>query len=250
MSQSQIKVGRCMRVNGKMQMPRFQGYESIIIITKSYSRWADLSPYELRDEKGRIMENLWQYQKAYPKVPKSTQYFSNWDHRIIWQWPAETHVDKNGNVNRKYLKWRKAGMSNPDAVRYPCGFKHRRDAIYSLREKKNGKISKTKLNYIQARKRIYLPVYCRLARRCPLYEELVEMLNNGKKLLIVDVDGPHEESLEYYMEKYNVSEDFIEKDCIDVTLENMKILLNDPMHSFGHGYCLGLALLDLDKEIL
>lgn len=73
-------------------------------------------------------------------------------------------------------------------------------------------------------------------------------LENGENLLICEVDGPHQESLEYYREKYKVQESFIENNSIEVTFENMKIMLEHTKHSFGHGYCLALALLEMDKE--
>lgn len=49
------------------------------------------------------------------------------------------------------------------------------------------------------------------------------------------MDGPHQESLEYYREEYGVGDDFIEHNSIEVNLENMKLMLNDPKHPFGHG---------------
>lgn len=74
---------------------------------------------------------------------------------------------------------------------------------------------------------------------------LKNMLNQGINLLIIDVDGPHQESIPYYIKNYNVNEDFIEKDSVQVNKENMKILLNDGKHPFGHGYCLAMALLGI-----
>jgi hypothetical protein len=41
------------------------------------------------------------------------------------------------------------------------------------------------------------------------------------------------------MERYNVEEDFIDNHSVEITKENMKILVNDKLHPFGHGYCLG-----------
>ena len=66
--------------------------------------------------------------------------------------------------------------------------------------------------------------------------------------MIIEVDGPHQESLNYYKHTYGVSEDFIDKNTISVNENNMKIMLNDTKHPFGHGYCLAMALLDKDEE--
>ena len=61
--------------------------------------------------------------------------------------------------------------------------------------------------------------------------------------------GPHAESLDYYMETYGIDESFIDRDTMLVTPDNLKIVLNDTTHPFGHGYCLAMALLDLDEVL-
>ena len=76
------------------------------------------------------------------------------------------------------------------------------------------------------------------------------MLREGKNLLIVDVDGPHQESLDYYKETYQVKDDFIENGTILVTKKNVNIMLKDTKYSFGHGYCLAMALMGYNKFIL
>lgn len=90
------------------------------------------------------------------------------------------------------------------------------------------------MNLIEARKEIYLPIYKELVKKQPKFEKLVKLLKKGTNLLIIEVDGPHEESLDYYKEKYGVEDDFIENNTILATKENMDIMLNDPKHSFGH----------------
>jgi len=104
------------------------------------------------------------------------------------------------------------------------------------------------LNYIQSRKQIYVPLYCKLVRRARQFKELKKRVENGEKLLIIEVDGPHQESLSYYKRNYKVGSKFIDKHTIKVNKKNMKIMLNDDKHPFGHGYCLGMALLDIDKD--
>jgi hypothetical protein len=60
------------------------------------------------------------------------------------------------------------------------------------------------------------------------------------------------ESLDYYIDKYNVNDDFIVSDgtpgTVSCNAENMNILLNDNLHPFGHGYCLGMSLLNITIE--
>ena len=131
-------------------------------------------------------------------------------------------------------------MNNKDAVRYPVTFNKtvRASCLYALWEGE-------KLGYIDARKKIYKKVYTDLVKKTNKFEKLKQMLQNGINFLIVEVDGPRQESLEYYKEKYKVSDDFIVNNTIEVNSKNMDIILNDTRHAFGHGYCLAMALLNL-----
>jgi hypothetical protein len=74
------------------------------------------------------------------------------------------------------------------------------------------------------------------------------MLSQGKNLLILEVDGPKQESLEYYKEKYGVDDTFIEKKTVLATQENLSIFLDDTKHAFGHGFCLASALQEFDLK--
>jgi hypothetical protein len=58
--------------------PSFDGFKSILVLTKS-SPYGELGPYVLKDEDGKIMENIWQFSKVYKQIPKTTQRYSQWD---------------------------------------------------------------------------------------------------------------------------------------------------------------------------
>ena len=81
-----------------------------------------------------------------------------------------------------------------------------------------------------------------ILEREPKFWELYQRLQNGENLLILEVDGPHQESLEYYKTTYEVDDNFIEQDSVQATETNLAILLNEVKHPFGHGYCLAWAL--------
>lgn len=232
-----VRVGR---IQGKKQS-KFSNFTPIVVMTKS-SKYGDIGPYVLRDEHDRILENVWQFSKVYPKVPKSRQIYSRWDARVIWEWPSEVHVDENDEPNDAYWEWRYQGMNASEAVRYPVGYQHRGEVIYSI-------WGDERLSYVEARKKIYLPIYCRSVRKTKTFYCLRKKLDRGENLLILEVDGPHQESLGYYREKYGVEEDFIVNGTMLATKGNLEVMLNDEKHSFGHGYCLAMALLDLDEEI-
>jgi len=249
---TQIRVGRIIYKNGKTIYPSFAGYTDITVLFADHSYWGDLSPYHIGEEgkegKFSIMENYWQFSKVYPSVPKIVGTFSKNKKDIVWDHPEEVHIDKKGNLTEKYYAWRNKGMYNEYPVRYPVGYKNRGACIYSLYIPFNGNEECKKLNYIDARKQIYVNKYCELVKKHPKFNELLEKIKKGEKLLIIEVDGPHQESLQYYEDEYKVPDHFIENSTIEVNEENMKIMLNDPKHPFGHGYCLAIALLKKEME--
>lgn len=237
----------------------YPDYEIVVVMTKS-SKWGSLGPYVLRNENGILIENLWQFSKIYEYVPKSVQRYSQYDQKIIWDHPEETHI-KDGKLTTECINWIKKGFKCQYAIRYPVGYspKYRAACKFAIQDLPkiiqkctdySFKIDDFKqLDYIEARKLIYLPEYCKSVKKQSDFTKLKDILQI-KNLLILEVDGPVEKSLSYYTEKYNVNKTFIVNGTIDITKENLKIMLNDTKHPFGHGYCLAAALLDLDNEIL
>lgn len=244
-----IRVGRCVHdKKGKITYPQYPGFNPVIVMTYSHSDYWPLSPYLLKDDRGRIMENLWQFSKCYKSVPKSVQRKSRYDKTIIWEHDEEIHLDDNDMITDEYKNWRKKGMENEHPVRYPVGFDYRNQCKFALMENTDGSINDVKLNYVQARKAIYLSLYCSMVKLKLQFKELQVRLANNENLLIIEVDGPHQESIEYYKNKYGVNDDFIEDNTMLVTEANINIMLNDDKHPFGHGYCLAMAVLNKDVE--
>lgn len=219
-------------------IPRVDGYETIVITTGCYKAFKDLSPFFLTNKDGIIMENKWQFSKVYKEVPRSKQYKSRWDKSVVWEWGSETHVDNYGNLTDEYYEWRNAGFSNPYAVRYPCGSHYKSKCLYSIDDEGN------KYGYIEARYYIYCKEYYDCVINHEKFMELKHKLYRGQKLLIIDVDGPKQNDLNYYIDRYNVPNDFIVNNTIDATLDNLELMLNDPKNPYGHGYVLSSILMD------
>ena len=236
-----IRVGRRIYSNGGYQDPEYPGFTKILVMTPGYGGYHTLSPYSLKNDKGQIMENIWQFSKVYYQVRRSVQRKSRYDNTIIWNHPAEIHVVESGEITDEYVAWREKGFNNPYPVRYPNGYNYRHECVCSLKT-----IYDQPLDYIESRKQIYLPLYIELVSQQDQFFELKELLSKGMNLLIIEVDGPHEESMSYYIKKYGVSTDFIELNTMLANEDNLRIMLNDPKHPFGHGYCLAVALLELD----
>lgn len=235
-----LRVGRIKNCNDykKFQnIPFLQNFTIIVVMTKS-SKYGMLSPYELKTDDGVLLENDWQFRKVYEEIPKSKQYYSQYDKTVIWDYHEELHYDiKEDKILPEFYKWQEKGFKCKYAIRYPVGQHHRHKCLFSLSD--NGK----RLNYIESRKKTYLPKYVKAVIKTKEWKQLKDRLYNGENLLIVEVDGPHSESLQYYKEKYNVDDNFIQYDTIEINKKNMEIMLNDDKHAFGHGYCLAISLI-------
>ena len=232
-----IRVGKIIYKQGKKIIPSYTDFEIVEVMTKS-SKYGELSSYELRDDQNRIMENIWQGSKVYEKVRETVCTYSKYDPTVVWNYHEETHVDAEDTLKDEYFVWRKKLQNNPYAVRYPVGFNYMKECICAFKDDEFD----NPLDYIEARKAIYVPIYTELVKKCKKFKVLKEKLSKGVNLLICEVDGPHQESLDYYIEKYHVNSTFIESNTIMATRENLNIMLNDDKHPYGHGYCLASAL--------
>jgi len=140
--------------------------------SKSEMDWQrDLSPFYLGpcdlywDLTAKRMENAWQYTKVYPEH------------------------DDDGQPTEEYFDWASAGWNNSKAVRYPMG--KGKKPLYSWWDGK-------KFTYIEARKHIYVPLYCRAVIKTEgfriLMKKYVECLGSLKTLYLKDYDAyRHEE---------------------------------------------------------
>ena len=218
--------------------PSIEGYSSVVSLTKS-SPYGSLSPYLLKTPEGVLLENEWQFSKCYRYVPAITQTENRFSKHIVWSHPKEIHTNVEGQPNEKYWSWREKGMKCPYPVRWPVGKVHSKKCLYSISSDDHTK----RLDYIEARKEIYLKRYLESVVSEKQFKSLRRRLEKGENLLIIEVDGPHQESLDYYIDTYGVPDTFIIESTVRATKKNLRILLNDPRHPFGHGYCLATALL-------
>lgn len=172
-----------------------EGKPGIIDTTSHSKNWSrELSPFFLGpvslwdDHTCKVMENAWQFTRVYP-----------------------CHVDEEGKLTDDWWKWAKAGWDNPKAVRHPMG-----RGAKPLYHYWNGE----ELGYIEARARIY----------CPLYAKAVEQTEAWKKLRQV-----YEDQGEIHLWSF---------DCYDHRALGMSY--SDVLHSksrkMGHGFVLACML--------
>lgn len=77
-----------------------------------------------------------------------------------------------------------------------------------------------KLGYIDARKRIYIPLYSEAARKTEAFNYLKKLVDNGEDIVLWDFDGR-------------------------VTNQTMDEVINDPTASLGHAFVIKMMLLEM-----
>lgn len=169
---------------------------AVINTTSSSKTWSrGLSPFLLGpvhlwgDYKARNVENAWQYSKVYPE-----------------------HVGALGLPDENWLKWAVEGWNSHTAVRYPMG----KDAkpLYSYFHGK-------KLNYLEARRDIYLPLYLQALKNSEVLSRLErEHFANDGCITLFDYDA------------YDYQD-------LGMTLQDV---LNDPTKKMGHAFVLAMLL--------
>jgi hypothetical protein len=140
--------------------------DSIIIDTTSRSgSWTrGFSPFLLQaghlygNYYAKSVENAYQASKCYPQF-----------------------VDENGNPTPEYFKWAQKIWSSSEVYRYPMG-----RGTKPLFSYWNGE----KLNYVEARKKIYIPLYSRAVLKSNAFKSLLKIYREtDKDIYLVDFDG-------------------------------------------------------------
>ena len=177
---------------------------NIIINTTSRStNWSKglspflLGPIALYDGYvAKKVENAWQYSKVYSEVNNISM------------------IDEESNPNENYFTWAKNGWQDSYANRYPAG-----KGVQPLYSYWNGQ----KLSYVEARKKIYIPIYATAVLESQAYKQLQDLydsLEENKTIYLWDFDG-------YNHKKLNMSY----KDVVNCETKKM-----------GHAFVLAMLL--------
>lgn len=134
------------------------------------------------------MENAWQFAKCYP-----------------W------HVTHDGKPTVSYFEWAKAGWQDSHAHRYPFGKGRKPEFLWWAGEK---------LDYVTARKKVYIPLYARAVVNTRAFRNLLEIYKKNGNVTLWDFDGYDHISL-------------------GMTL---KEVINDPNKKCGHAFVLAHLL--------
>lgn len=225
-----IRVGKYDYKNKRE--PGTAGFTNILIHTTG-----ELSPYQMKDANGVIMENYWQFSKIWEEVYDINQGINQWNNiDKRWVHGNEIHM-KNGFATEEYWAWRKKGFEHDKWVRYPNSYKHHSKTVGSV----IGTMDRYEIvGYIEARKRIYYEKYREIAVQTNQFMMLKDLYDNGGMIQINEVDGPT-----YYNEyPYNL----VVNGSIEITEEVLDGLINNPRQAWGHGFALAACLMDIDFD--
>lgn len=134
------------------------------------------------------VENAWQYSKVF-----------------------EYYLEEDGSVGERYFKWAKDGWNSIRAHRYPMG-----KGIKPLFSYWDGE----QLPYIEARKKIYIPLYSQAVQKTSAFQKLKKIHTQGTDLWLWDFDGYNHRSL-------------------NMTYQEV---MDDPNKSMGHAFVLAMLL--------
>lgn len=139
---------------------------NVINTTSRSDNWSkSLSPFfigpiDLYGEyKSHNMENAWQYSKCYGHLD---------------------HIDENDNPTGSYFKWAQVGWNSVRANRYPMGKGIKPQFSYW---------DGHKLDYTEARKQIYIPLYSKAVSKTYAFKKLKETYASNADIYLRDFDA-------------------------------------------------------------
>ena len=145
---------------------RFTAPEDAVVInttSRSDTFGRGLSPFLIGPCKlygnyiSKNCENGWQFSKCY-----------------------EYYLEDDGSIGERYFNWAQTGWNDIRAHRYPMG----RDTkpLYSYWDGE-------KLDYVSARKKIYIPLYSEAVSKTNAWKELKSLYNPNKLIYLQDFDA-------------------------------------------------------------
>ncbi len=233
----------------------------------------DLAAYEIFDVTSRITRNK-EFMARHPRFARELSPFyagpvtsadgvTAHSFEIFWQcgkvYPCH---DDNGKPNAAYFEWRNYFYAQTectkDLMRHTCksiGYEHKDARYFAHFDRETGEY--IPLGYVEARKKVYFPMYAKLIHNTESFQYLKSLVDGGKKIALVDFDAcnynePCAMRKEYAAyaskcKKNKAAPTLTETDFLRIT--SLRALVNAPFMKVGHG-CVIKALLQGDLEIV
>lgn len=146
--------------------PQFKYPQNAVVVnttSRSDNYGRGLSPFLIGPCKlyngfsSKNMENAWQFSKVF-------EYF----------------LEEDNSVGERYFKWAQNGWNDIKAHRYPMG--RGAKPLYSYWDDE-------KLGYIEARKKIYIPLYKEAVSKTFAWQKLKDLYHNNEIIYLQDFDA-------------------------------------------------------------
>lgn len=171
-----------------------EGVEIINTTSRSKTWSKGLSPFFLgpidlyKGYRSINMENAWQFSKCY-----------------------EYYLQEDGSVGDRYFRWAQDGWNDIKAHRYPMG-----KGVKPLFSYWDG----DHLTYVEARKKIYIPLYAQAVKKTYAFGKLKKMYEAGENLYLWDFDGYDHKALSLSYDE----------------------VINNPDRKMGHAFVIAMLL--------
>jgi uncharacterized protein DUF6939 len=181
-------------ITGPNQQKPPEGSTTINTTSRSFTWSKSLSPFfcgpvELYGGYESVnVENAWQFSKVY-----------------------EYYLEEDGSVGERYFQWAQDGWKDTHAHRYPMG----KGVVPAF-----SYWDYQKLTYVEARKKIYIPLYSQAVQKTSAFEKLKKLHEEGADLYLWDFDGYDHKALNL---SYNE-------------------VINNPDRKMGHAFVIGMLL--------
>ena len=184
---------------------------------------------------------------------------------VFWQvGKVFPHHDSNGRPSEEYFNYRnemygkQQGEIPKPVMRHPYrefGYEADDMLYWAWWDKETGKYER--LSYLEGRKKVYVPEYAKLVANTPALKEMKRLLDEGKKIALLDFDGFNyycEEAMKIRYRAYvlnckkrKVPVELSEKDFTEI--KEMKSAVNFSDTPVGHAFVIK-SLLQGDLEVV
>lgn len=173
------RFSKCYKLQTKNHSHELNDFK-LVNINYPNGNYRDFHSCFLKNEKGQIMENIWQSCKVYKNI--NSHIYKMYD-TLIWKHNTETHYE-NDTITNAYYLWKDKLINNKYPVVYPCGYSNRYKFEFILCGNK-------KYSYNDGFYNIYIPMYLDLIKNKPRFKELQNEYRNGQNILIICDNLPY-----------------------------------------------------------
>ena len=160
-----------------------------------------------------------------PMTPIEGKYKGYWNFEAFWQSGKVFEGIPENDVKRFWKNVEKPTRRYPKSKRKGKALK----VLYTRFEN-----SEEKMDYVTARKKVYVPCYFDLIKEKEQTIYLKQLVMQGLDVVIYDFDGPRTQDGEVM--------------CLEINEELLNEKINDVRHPFGHGYIVGAWLKNIHPE--